>query len=159
MKSEETSNQEVTEIIDYDKKIHVDLLKTAIERMANNHFKFMIMFYSIIAFSIGLDKFIWELDTKFFLTFHIANFILSLIALIACFKMSEDFLKMERGFRTIQKRVLEGVITHYEMNPNKQEVKNLKGKKYGMTFAFQLIMLILFVVASITFMAMKEIYQ
>lgn len=66
---------------------------------------------------------------------------------------------MERGFRTIQKRVLEGVITHYEMNPNKQEVKNLKGKKYGMTFAFQLIMLILFVVASITFMAMKEIYQ
>lgn len=141
----------------YDQITHIHLLNDAISRMGNNHFKFMISFFSVIAFAITMDKFIWEMSSEAFIGFYIANFMLSTLALVGCFVMSIKYLKIERKFRQIQANAFNNKYSTYVMNPTEILDSEPNIKKKGFTFWFQLSLLVIAILAGITFVILKEL--
>lgn len=118
MKSQKDSNYNFLE--------HGKMLGEIISRMSNNHTKWIFVLFSIIGFSLTLDKFILDIPgiTKI-IAWILVTIVIFIVQIIAI-KVSTKYFELENAYRDKQKKIFKCEFNEYSMTP---DISNTTRKK------------------------------
>lgn len=136
----------------YDAIEHAKLVGEAISRMSSNHTKWLFTLFTIIGFSLTIDKFILELSgiTKILAWSLISATILGLqiVALLT----SQEYFKIENAYRAKQKRIFNGEFQSFDMNPDKTK----KTRKWSWIIVVGWVVVFLYLIVQVTLILVNE---
>lgn len=136
----------------YNELEHAKLVGEIISRMSSNHTKWLFALFTIIGFSLSIDKFILEINgiTKIVAWCLVSGVTLSLQ--VAAMMASQEYYRTERAYREKQKRIFEGKYTTYDMRSEKNE----KTEKWSWIIIIGWIVVVLYLMIQIILIFVNE---
>ena len=123
----------------YSKIEHAKLIAQIISRMANNHTKWLFTLFTIIGFSVALDKFIFDIDNNIRVYVSIVVATITIILMVVSLLTSRAYFSLENAYRDKQKLVLDGEFNSYDLKPDK--TKNTRSTSWIINVGFLIISL------------------